>query len=290
MQCRNCSGNEFRQTKTGNFKCSYCSTLFYEETKSNSSPDLQGLKKFMIPAAGLIIITFSVIAISLFNLKSRSKGEISSFSGNGSTFTNEEKLPPPAGEIFSVDVLPDSIGNVYFLAMCRNTGKTAINRPEVTIRLLSEKSEKVASGKGYAFADRLNPGEITPVYILVTNCPAYNKYETDFTPELPYIIPDGGVFRKNFSGEFSEVSLKQTDSYNNHKLRGKIKNTSEYDAKYVQVAAILYDKNDKAAGYGSAYISEKILKPGSFDFFEIYLTTVTSVPEYYKLYFDGNVD
>lgn len=290
MQCRNCSGNEFKQTKTGNFKCSYCSTLYYEEAKSNLRPDLQGLKKFMIPLTGLIILTFSVIAISLFNLKSKPEGEISSFSSNGSTFTNEEKLPPPSGEIFSVDALPDIIGNVYFLAMCRNTGKTAINKPEVTIRLLSEKGEKVATGKGYAFADRLNPGEITPVYILVTNCPAYNKYETDFTPELPFVIPEGGVFKKTFSAEFSEVSLKQTDSYNNHKIRGKIKNSSQYDARYVQVAAILYGKNDKAVGYGSTYISEKILKPGNFDFFEIYLTTVTAVPEYYKLYFEGNVD
>jgi len=43
-------------------------------------------------------------------------------------------------------------------------------------------------------------------------------------------------------------------------------------------------------GYGTTYINEKKLKPGGFDFFEIYLTTVTDKPEYYKLYFEGNVD
>jgi len=287
MQCRNCSGNEFKQTKSGNYKCSYCSTLYYEESKTDSLPQLLRLKKFVIPAAALAVLIISFIIISL--ISRGTKPEVNT-DGNSSTFNNEQKLPPPAGEIISVDAIPDSIGNVYFLAMCRNSGKVAINKPEVTIRLLSEKNEKIASGKGYAFIDNLNPGEITPVYILVTNCPAYKKYETDFAPELPFIIPEGGVFTKKFAGEFTDVSLKQTDSSNNHKIWGKITNTSHYVAKYVQVAAVLYDKNDKAIGYGSTYINEKLLEPGSFDFFEIYLTTVTAEPEYYKLFFEGNVN
>jgi len=288
MQCRNCSGNEFRQTGSGNYKCSYCGTLYYEEEKNSNLTVNKNWKKFLIP---LFTLSISIIAASFFfTFSSRSTDKDKKSNLNNQTFTNEEKLPDPKGEIISVDPIPDSIGNVYFLAMCRNSGKVAMNRPEVTIRLFSDKDEKIASGKGYAFIDRLNPDEITPVYILVTNCPAYKKYEIDFTPELPFIIPEGGIFRKKFSGEFIDVSLKQTDSFNNHKLRGRIKNISEYDAKYVQVAAILYNKDDKAVGYGSTYINEKSLKPGGFDFFEIYLTTVTEKPEYYKLYFDGNVD
>ncbi|HPS57027.1 MAG TPA: hypothetical protein PK514_02885 [Spirochaetota bacterium] len=34
MQCRNCSGNEFSRTVSGNFKCSYCGTLYYDEKKT----------------------------------------------------------------------------------------------------------------------------------------------------------------------------------------------------------------------------------------------------------------
>jgi hypothetical protein len=288
MQCRNCSGNEFRQTGSGNYQCSYCGTLFYEETKNSNLTINRNWKKLLIP---LFSLSVSIIAASMFfTFTGRSNDNDKKSNSNNQVFTNEEKLPDPKGEIISVDSIPDTIGNVYFLAMCRNSGKVAVNRPEITIRLFSDKDEKIASGKGYAFIDRLNPGEITPVYILVTNCPAYKKYEIDFTPELPFIIPEGGIFKKKFSGEFIDVSLRQIDSFNNHKLRGMIKNISEYDAKYVQVAAILYDKNDKAVGYGSAYINEKTLKPGSSDFFEIYLTTVKEQPEYYKLYFDGNVD
>lgn len=287
MQCKNCSGNEFKQTRSGNFKCSYCSTLYYEETKKNIIPPEMKNKLILFSFIG----TLSVIIISsIIFFAGKKDVNNGNTVNNNYTFTNEEKLPDPAGEILSVDPIPDSIGNVYFLAMCRNNGKVAINKPEVTIRLLSSKDEKVASGKGFAFMGKLNPGEITPVYILVTNCPEYKKYEIDFTPELPYIIPPGGIFNKNFSGEFTDVSLKQAYSNNNHKIRGRIKNTSGYDAKYVQVAAILYDSNNKPVGYGSCYINEKSLKPGNFDFFEIYLSTVTAKPEYYKLYFDGNVD
>jgi len=249
---------------------------------------LRGWKKILIPSVSLLIVIFTAFII-FSAAKNRFKTAENS-SVNNYTFNNENKLPDPRGEILSVDPIPDSIGNTYFLVMYKNSGEVAINRPEVTIRLLSANDVKIASGKGYAFIDRLNPGEITPVYILITNCPAYKKYETDFIPELPFIILQGGIFTKKFSGEFIDTSLAQTDSYNNHKITGKIKNISGYDARYVQVAVILYDKNDKAIGYGSTYINEKILKPEAFDFFEIYLTTVTAKPEYYKLYFDGNVD
>jgi len=288
MQCRNCSGNEFKTTKSGNFKCSYCSTLYYEESNKNYFSLVKNWKKTVIPVSAILII--AITAFFIIQKSNKPAASDDKNNTNNYTFTNEQKLPEPQGEVISVDPIPDIIGNVYFLVMCKNSGEIAIRKPEITLRLLSDKNEKLASGKGYAFIENLNPGEITPVYILVTNCPKYSKYETDFIPELPFIIPDGGVYSRKFAGEFLDVSMKQTDSYNNHKIRGKIKNISRYDAKYVQVAAILYDGNDKVVGYGSTYISEKILKPASFDFFEIYLTTVTEKPEYYKLFFDGSVD
>jgi len=288
MQCKNCSGNEFKKTGTGNYKCSYCSTLYYEEAKRDYLQSFRNSKKIIIPVTVILIV--AGIAFLFMNYTDSNKSLEEKNTSNNYTFSNEQKLPDPLGEVVSVDPIPDIIGNVYFLVMCKNTGKVAVNKPEVTIRLLSDKNEKIASGKGYGFNDRLNPGETTPVYILVTNCPKYARYETDFKPDLPYTIPEGGVFNRKFSGEFIEVAMKQTDSYNNHKIRGKIKNISDYGAKYVQVAAILYNKNDKAVGYGSTYVSEKLLNPDSFDFFEIYLTTVTEKPEYYKLFFEGSVD
>jgi hypothetical protein len=286
MQCRNCSGNEFKTTKSGNFKCSYCGTLYYEETKKNYSGFFKSRKLILISSTAVLILIAMVFTIT----SDKTPVTDNKTPLNNYTYTNQEKLPEPQGEVLSVDAIPDIIGNVYFLVMCRNSGEIAIRKPEVTIRLLSDKNEKIASGKGYAFIDNLNPGEITPVYILVTNCPSYAKYETDFTPDLPFIIPEGGIFSKKFSAEFIDVTMKQTDAYNNHKIRGRIKNISGHDAKYVQIAAILYNKDDRAVGYGSTYISEKILKPEGFDFFEIYLTTVTEKPEYYKLFFDGSVN
>jgi hypothetical protein len=84
--------------------------------------------------------------------------------------------------------------------------------------------------------------------------------------------------------------MRQTSSSNSHEIKGKIKNKSDYSAKYVRVAAVLYGKNDKAAGYGYSYISEKILRPGSFDFFKINIYTVRTKPEYYRLFFEANIN
>lgn len=290
MHCRNCSGNEFRETGSGNYKCSYCGTLYYEE-KNNIKKTLtvsgKRIKFIIISAAVLCII---IPAVFYFTPKPSNTAPETVKSDSGSTFQNENRLPEPAGEVISVDAIPDSIGNVYFLVMCRNSGKVAIRQPMITIRLLSENNEKLASGNGYAFTDHLNPGEITPVYLIVSDCPGYKKYETEFIPELPFLVPEGGLYSKKFTGEFFDVTMKQTYSSRDQKINGKIKNVSGYDAKFVRVAAILYSKNDKAIGYGYTFVSEKVLKPDAFDFFEIYVSTVTEVPEYYKLYYYGNVE
>jgi len=288
MQCRNCSGNDFEQTGTGNYRCTYCGTLYYDE-KQKTAVKLPGRKK-LVAIAGSLIATVIIITLFIISRTANNNNHPKIETKNNYTFNNTQKLSDPQGEIISVDSIPDSIGNMYFLVMCRNSGKVAIKKPEIIVRLMSSKNEKVATGRGFAFMDNLNPGEVTPVYIIISKYPKYEKLETDFTPELPYLIPEGGVFEKKFSAEFMDVSMRQTYSSKSHEIRGKIKNTSAYKVKYVKIAAILYSSSNKATGYGSAYISEKRLDPGNFDFFNIQVHTVTTKPEYYKLFFDGSVD
>ena len=289
MQCRSCSGNDFKKTSTGNYKCSYCGTLYYEEIQKVNIDTGSRIKISAISGSVIAVVIIILIAFISSGSKNNKKSRAARAT-NTHTFQNTEKPPEPQGEILTVDSIRDSIGNIYFLVMCRNSGKIAIKKPEVIVRLYSLKDEKVATGKGYAFMDSLNPGEITPVYVLITKYPKYEKIETDFTPELPYIIPEGGINTKKLSAEFMDVSMRQTCSSNSHEIKGKIKNKSEFPAKYVKVAAVLYDKNNKAAGYGYSYISEKILRPGNFDFFKINIYTVTAKPEYYKLFFEANVN
>lgn len=292
MQCRNCSGNEFTETSNGNHKCVYCGTLFYIEPRKNENvKQPAGYKpaKILILIVAVLGLSIAIGIVSFTARRAPSTGTKTDSAENHQTFTNESKLPLPKGEIAAVEAIPDIIGNVYFIVMCKNTGDIAMERPQVTIRLFSNKNEKIASGTGYAFKNYLNPGEISPVVVLITNCPRYSRHEIEFKPELPYIIPEGGVFIKRFTGTFSDVSLKQVSSANEHLLRGKIRNSSGFDALYVQVAAVLYDKNNRIAGYGYTFIKEKTLKPGDWDFFEINLTTVRSAPDHYTLFYDANI-
>lgn len=290
MQCRNCSGNEFKKTESGNYRCAYCSTLFYEEKlQSSGKPgfSLRSSIAFFIGAVLIISVSFTTV----FFYQSRNKSSAvnsSSSTANGATFS-AENFPDPEGKVLSVDVIPDLIGNHYFLAVCQNTGKVAINAPHVIVRLFSG-DRKVGSGSGYAFMSDLNPGEITPVLILIQKPPAYTRFESEYKAEKPFIIPENGVFEKRFSAELSDVILKPGDIGNLYRLRGRIKNTGIYGAKFVQVAAILYDRGGKVIGYDSTFINEKLLKPGDFDLFEMNIIRLCGKPERYRLFYYGTVE
>lgn len=289
MQCRNCSGNEFDKTSSGNFKCRYCGTLFYAEKRKH----LSGIKLPVKTAVLVVFVFLFVTCLIIFTFRScrdNQSGIAENPAENNYTFSNVENLPEPSAELESIDAIPDTIGNVYFLVMCRNSGKVAIRKPYVTIKLYSGKNVKVATGSGYGFSENLNPGEETPVYILVNKCPAYARYETEFTPELPYIIPEKGIFSSVFKAEISEVTMKPLSIQRSFKVRGKIINRCQAEAKYVQVAVVLYSKEGRAIGYGSTFINQKNLKPGDFDFFEADFYSLNGKPDYYKIYYYGSID
>lgn len=290
MECRNCTGNEFKKTLSGNYKCLYCGTLYYEERIKKQ------IRKNRLPlaatAAAVILIISALIAyFSLYsdsNETSYSKSDESG--GTHYLFNKTENLPEPSGEIISLEQIPDSIGSMYFLALYKNTGKVALRKPQVTVRLFSETDEKIATGSGYGFKKNLNPGEETPVYILVRKCPPFTRYETVHTPDYPYIIPEEGIFKNSFRAEITHTTLKQGSMKNAYILNGRIYNRSSHNAKFVQVAVIIYNRDQKAIGYTSAYINEKNLEPGDYDLFRLNIYNLQDKPDHYKIYYDGNID
>ncbi|HOP62101.1 MAG TPA: FxLYD domain-containing protein [Spirochaetota bacterium] len=293
MQCRNCSGNEFRKTASGNYKCVYCGTLYYEESSGRRVRTVDRGKLLLAVSAASAVIVVVALVFILMNAQNGGTGPEKAvstgqhaYTENGSSFTAED-LPDPRGEVLSIDVIPDIIGNHYFLAICKNTGEVAVRTPHVTVRLYSGNGSKIGSGSGYAFMNDLNPGEVTPVLILIRKPPEYSRFETEYTAELPFVIPENGVFVKRFKGEISDASLKRSGSEHSFRLKGKIRNSGDYGAKFVQVAAVIYNSEGKGIGYGTDYVSEKLLRPGESDFFDIYLTTVAGKPDHYKLYYYG---
>lgn len=290
MQCRNCSGNDFRKTASGNFKCSYCGTLYYEERKSVHARIKISRQAAVSAGAGVLVFTLILLFVVIKPCGNSDNGPVPGTADSTNTFNNVEEHYEPSAELIRTDLIPDNIGNLYFLVICRNTGKVAIRQPQLTVRLFSSKNEKVATGTGYGLAANLNPGDETPVYILIKDYPEYARYEIDYKPELPYIIPDGGVFKKVFTGEIAEAVVKPGPYEATYIARGKIINRSQYTGGYVQVAVVLYDSNGRASGYGSTYINEKKLKPGDYDFFEVTFYSIESRPDHYKIFYSGGAD
>lgn len=290
MQCRNCSGNEFRKTVSGNFKCSYCGTLYYEEKKPFHALMKISRKAAVSAGAGVLVLTLILLLAVIKPCGNSDSGPVSGTADSTNTFNNVEDHYEPSAELIRTDLIPDTIGNLYFLVICRNIGKVAIRQPQLTVRLFSSENKKVATGTGYGLAANLNPGEETPVYVLVKDCPQYTRYEIDFKPELPYIIPDGGVFKKIFTAEIAEAAVKPGPYEATYIARGKIINRSQYIGSYVQVAVVLYDKDDRTMGYGSTYINEKRLRPGDFDFFEVTFYGISITPDHYKIFYNGGAD
>lgn len=290
MQCRNCTGNEFKKTPTGNYKCQYCGTLYYEEKIKTRGKNNQKRIYAISAAAAVSILSAFIIYLASFSGNDEafsSKSDESS--GTHYVFNNTDSLPEPSGEITSIYKIPDTIGNMYFLAIYKNTGQVALRKPQITVRLFSKSNEKIATGTGYGFKKNLNPGEETPVYILIKNCPQFTRFESVHKPEYPYVIPEDGIFKNLFNAEISGTVIKPGKMANSYVLKGKIYNRTSGIAEFVQVAVVLYNKENEAIKYGSTYISEKNLEPGDYDYFQINFYTVQGVPDNYKIYYDGNL-
>lgn len=334
MQCRNCSSNSFVKTDSGNYRCEYCGTLFYDEKAVNkgtqrtaqqpqqqarqtgttqSAPRRQEPKKGCSPLVIFIVIgALIIIGITSNQKKKKSStlkkpvvtntvpAENDDDSGRGGGMagrvtTNAGKdsgmdapLIEPAGMVIEKGVVPDIIGNHYYVLLCSNSGRMATRMPEVTIRLYKDNT-KVGSGKGYGIMSDMNPGDVSPVLVLIQKVPAYTRYEVDYKPEAPYTMPDDGVFKKRFKAALHNVSFLSSGT-RSYRLKGAVSNTGAYTGQYVQVAAVLYDKSGAIVGYDSTYISEKKLAPGDFDFFDMNIYRVSGKPVKYKLFYYGRVD
>ncbi len=321
MQCRNCSGNDFRETSTGNYKCQYCGTLYYEEKRKSPrtvtvAPQRINRRFIIISSVVLAAAVAVILPLTLVD-KNKRENERDDFVSKNTWQKDiernsipredfevkrdnesagryesvredyKESLPSPQGKIVSTGPIRDSIGNIYFLCIVENNGSVSLRQPLVTVRLFSKSGEKLDTGKGYAFKNVLNPGERTPVYILIKDYPKYESYKAEYSPEKPYVIPPGGIVDKKFSAGISDVKMNKGDFGSSYKVSGRIKNTSGKAGSYVKVGVVLYDKINSVIGYGTAYTGERILKPGDADNFKIYITTVNGIPDHYDLYYDA---
>ncbi len=295
MQCKQCSSIDFEKISPGEYRCKYCGAIQIIDGRSGSPllPSIRGLNNKKVRTS-LIVIGAAVVLTVLFGYFFTAR------QAPGPGFTDSIPVGPekmsefgsedieeevtPEGKFTDVAEVPDSIGNVYFIGMYRNTGKSPMRKPLVSVTLYNKAGRKVAAGRGYGVRDILLPGEETPVKILVNNPPGYERYEIEHNPEPPYSFSTYNRPKLTFDN----VKVAK-GKYSGYEVTGEVYNKSGAGAKYVEVVAVLFDENKKIIGSGRDYVKTDILKSGDYSPFRVGVTSVMGIPQSFKLDYSGRL-
>ncbi|MCB1158976.1 MAG: hypothetical protein KDK45_15865 [Leptospiraceae bacterium] len=263
-------------------------SIMQEKTQEKSSTSV--VTRFGELFLPIIMLTYSIgMGILVFwpsnepeqsNVQSISDENYKPAPGSNTPYT-PSKTPriPGKGEFINIGAVPDSIGNIYFVGLFKNTGEIAIRKPRVDLSLLDEAGNEVATAFGYGSFDYLNPGEECPLQVLVSKAPAYKKIKIKTKPEPRYNF-DTKV-RPKITIKAGKVTKRQ---YSGYELSGQLTNEDTESAVFVSTIALLLTKDGKTAGMGYTYIKEKELGAGQTANFTINFYSMNGTPEKYKLY------
>lgn len=183
----------------------------------------------------------------------------------------EEPALPLAAEVTALTPVPDSIGNLYFIGLYRNTGEATISLPRVELTLWSRDRQKLAAATGFAVRHTLAKGEMTPVKVLFTHAPAYAEVTAHADPQRErYGRPRPRL-------ELGEARLLP-DRYFGYRVTGTVKNPGPAAAQYVEIIALLYDEQERIAAMASRFIAPTVLPPGQQCPFAVAVTPVQGRP------------
>jgi len=288
--CRQCGSHDLK-IENDKYVCNYCGIIQYEEVDEPAVLPT-ATKKFTPKAVKIISITATllllagIIVIILFSRRGgpvipptvetdlgKPRGLEQSKEGS----IEEKKV---AAEFINVSVLPDSIGNIYFIGFYKNTGETPV-LPRAEIALYDSKGEKIAVAFGYGIRGYILPGEETPISVLVSKAPQYKEFKSTGTPEMPvYISKRPNMKITNLKLIFPKLR------FDHHTLTGKIQNLDK-EASYVQIAAALLDGKGKIIGYSSNFLGQTRISSGDTAPFKISFYLVDGKPESFKVEYTG---
>jgi hypothetical protein len=174
--------------------------------------------------------------------------------------------------------LPDSIGNIYFVGLYKNTGEATIDRPQVEITLLDANKKKLSVAHGYGAPSALLPGEETPVKILVAKAPPYDVAEYKITPERHRY---GSAKHYKLSVEGPRLSAAQFGGYD---LTGTLRNKDSETVQHVQLIILLRDAKNAIVGLDNGFLGQKVLPVGDESPFRVHLSQVRGKPTQFSVY------
>jgi hypothetical protein len=292
MDCRKCGSSHLEKIGEKDYRCVYCGTITRDYGPAGSGSRMDHPVRGKKPGRKKVLLAAAVAGISLFLialwfvLRQDTPDPSRENRVEPARFGKESMdIPPPPEAVFdSISVLPDSIGNVYFLGKCKNTGKSPVKKPEVVV-VLFKGEKKVATGKGYAPLDYLLPGEETPVKILLKKPPSYDRYEIRYEPEAASSYQD----LRRGKLQYTETKLSPGD-FHGYRVAGEAKNVSDLKLRFVRIVALLYDENGKITGMGNSFLKQKRLVPGDYEPFQVDIYLVKDKPASFELYHSARID
>lgn len=185
--------------------------------------------------------------------------------------TPPEPSLPVAAEVTDLTPLPDSIGNLYFIALYRNTGEAVIDLPRAELTLWGREGQKLATATGFTPRHQLPRGEATPLKVLFTHAPAYATVTVHVDPQ-----------RERYPRRRPRLELRDIrfarDRYGGYRITGTVHNRGDSPAQYVQLIALFYDAQDHLAGMDSRFTAQRLLPGGESTPFEVPVALVRGVP------------
>ena len=295
MQCRQCSSLDLKKITDTEYRCNYCGATYFRDAvpqgggkpvSASVKPDRR--RVLIVSMIGMAVAIMAGAAAFLMmkggprpvpvgtSTATDRRVKPDSLSEFGREAIREE--PKPRGTFTRVAEIPDSIGNVYFMGVYRNTGESVMQKPMITVILYSAEGRKAASGRGYAIRESLPPGEETPVIILVSNPPKYARFEVRNDPEPPYAFAK----QERLKMAFRNV-IMQRGRYSGYEIAGEIANNGRKAGRWVNIIALLLDRDNRIIGGGTGYLAENTLKAGDYGPFRIDITTVRGEPRSFIL-------
>jgi hypothetical protein len=307
FRCSECGSRELDPVDETSFRCSYCGTVGYlpkQPPAPQPAPPAPAApaSRRTLALVAIIVLAVAAVILGVFVVSGGSEKRRSGtrrYVSRYSVGDNRAPLPPQKGqpmaeygggavqkplkvsaEVIDLTARPDSIGNIYFVGIYRNTGEAAIERPRVELTLLDSKDNKVAVATGHTSRRFLLPGEETPVKILVSRAPEYSSFKAQVEPKAPHYP------RRRPKLAFDGVQI-YPGRYGRYHIKGTVTNRDKQRARFVQIIVLVLDAKKKILGTTSGFLGQRHLAAGESSPFDLDLHQVDQVPASFRLDYDA---
>jgi hypothetical protein len=210
-------------------------------------------------------------------------------SGSSPTFSAQRaSLVLPGAEVRDVIALSSYGDAVTFIGEVINTGQQGIKSPLVYLLLYDDTGAKLDIAIGRSEHDLVPPGERVPFSAYLSNPPPnWKRFEIIFRPQAP----DGHEYSAYTDFESVEDQLGP-DEYSGQVVSGRVRNTGEKSARFVQAIISLYNAEEKIIGVDNSYVNGKddLMAPGQVLPFKVRLHNYSGEEiVFYRVQFVANV-